>query len=157
MANILILTEKRYISKRIIQALENESLTNCIIVKEIGGHVYTKDEKLNIEKLSLETMKSSSPIVLLPDGEIGHLFGEKQVAVNLKAIQTILNMIPFDIIINACDNDKNGLALFDYTKSHINFCGATILNLELKDLEDISIQTQYADVLETIDIIKLEK
>lgn len=52
----------------------------------------------------------------------------------------------FDIIVNACDNDKNGKALFSFACDLLNISEQDTVSIELSDLQENYIYNQYLNV-----------
>lgn len=142
MKNILIITEKKYISDIISKALKTQD--DNIIVTEIGGHIYTKDETcLQLTQVDLASVKT----VTLTDGTTGYILGESFIDTNAEQIKKLLSENSFDVIINACDADKNGDALFEYANSLVGFDSDKIARLMLRNLEEKYIKEQYLSII----------
>lgn len=140
MKNVLIITEKKSINKTIEKALSQEETK---VVAEIGGHIYTKDETIRPTQDELAFAKT----VTLPNGTTGYVLGEPLINENVEQIKKLLLENDFDVIVNACDADKNGEALFEYANSLVGFDADKVVRLKLKDLTEEHIQKEYHSIV----------
>ena len=111
MKNVLILTEKKSMCDRIHEALA--AVSDHITVRQIGGHIYLKEEA-EILKVPEETLKASKQMDV-GNGETGYVLNEADIAKNIEDIKNTLSE-EIDVIINACDYDRSGEFLFDYAQ-----------------------------------------
>ena len=96
MRNVLILTEKKSMCDRIHEALA--AVSDHITVRQIGGHIYLKEEA-EILKVPEETLKASKQMDV-GNGEIGYILNEADIAKNIEDIKNTLSE-DIDVIINA--------------------------------------------------------
>lgn len=138
----LLIAEKKSASELIANALSEEP---DIVFAEIGGHIFTSDEKCIAEHLSDDEFANlrKGPKFTLPDGEIGYVLGKETIDENINNIKELLVSNDIDVIINACEPDKNGKALFDYANSVIKFDASKIVQLSLFDMSEDHIRKQY--------------
>lgn len=118
MKNVLIVTEKASHARHLKKVLQTEP-DNLFIIG-VGGHIYTPDEHKympNITDADLTPCKR----FILSSGEAGFILGEDAINATVKELNVLLSEQNFDVIINACDPDKNGNGLFDYVKSLVHF------------------------------------
>ena len=146
MKNVLILTEKKSMCDRIHDALT--AVSDHITVKEIGGHIYLKEE-VEILKIPEETLKVSKQVDV-GNGEIGYVLNATAIARNIEEIKNTLSE-DFDVIINACDPDRSGELLFDYAAKLLNIDTATVQRMIINDFTANSIRESY---LRTMDSVK---
>ena len=140
MKKVLILTEKRSVSSHISKALKNVS--DDITITEIGGHIYTTDEPFVVPYCEMKSLKA----LMLKNYEKGYIRGEPLIKENIKKIERMLSENNFDIIVNACDNDKNGKALFSFACDLLNISEQDTVSIELSDLQENYIYNQYLNV-----------
>ena len=96
MKNVLILTEKKSMCDRIHEALA--AVSDHITVRQIGGHIYLKEEA-EILKVPEETLKASKQMDV-GNGETGYVLNEADIAKNIEDIKNTLSE-DIDVIINA--------------------------------------------------------
>lgn len=140
MKNILIITEKVSHARHFKKVLHAEP-DNLFIIG-IGGHIYTTDEHRYMPNITDADLMSCKKFTL-SNGEIGCMFGEETINMAVKELNTLLSEHNFDIIINACDPDKNGNALFDYVNSLAHFDETKIKRLIFLNLCEEHIREVY--------------
>lgn len=129
MEKILILTEKKTMKDQIQSALSH---VYPVTVMEIGGHIYF-DSEADILKVSDALLKKSKQIETV-NGEMGYLLGEDVINKNIEEIKKI-HPEDFDVIVDFCDDDKSGDALFFYA---INLCGIDSNKTIIRPLKGIT-------------------
>lgn len=140
MKNILIVTEKVSHARHFKEVLQTEP-DNLFIIG-VGGHIYTPDEHKympNITDADLIPRK----IFTLSDGEAGFILGEDAINATVKELNVLLSEQDFDVIINACDPDKNGNALFDYVSSLVHFDEVKIKRLNYVSFDENHLREVY--------------
>lgn len=140
MKNILIITEKVSHARHFKKVLQAEP--DNLFIFGVGGHIYTTDEHRympNITDADLMPCKKFT----LSNGEVGFVLGEDIINTTVKELNTLLSEHNFDIIINACDADKNGNALFDYVNSLVHFDKTKIKRLNYINLDAEHIREVY--------------
>lgn len=136
----LILVEKEYVKKIVVSALSD--IKDHIKVMSIGGHIYTDNES---KYMDVDTEGKST--FTLSNGETGYILGEDTIRNNTSQIYKMLNKVKFDTVINACDLDKNGDALFEYACSLIGIDKNETGRMEIRDLsDDKHIQEAYVEL-----------
>lgn len=145
MKNVLILTEKKSMCDRIHEALA--AISDCITVKEIGGHIYLKEEA-EILKVPEETLKASKQMDV-GNGETGYVLNEADIAKNIEDIKNTLSE-DIDVIINACDPDRSGELLFDYVAKALNLDTDKVQRMTLRDFTETTIRESYLKAMNLV-------
>ena len=145
MKNVLILTEKKSMCDRIHEALA--AVSDHIIVKEIGGHIYLKEET-EILKIPEETLKASKQVDI-GNGETGYVLNATAIARNIEEIKNTLSE-DFDIIIDACDPDRSGELLFAYAAKELNLDTDKVQRMTLRDFMANSIRESYLKAMDSV-------
>lgn len=145
MKNVLILTEKKSMCDRIHEALA--AISDCITVKEIGGHIYLKEEA-EILKVPEETLKASKQMDV-GNGETGYVLNEADIAKNIEDIKNTLSE-DIDVIVNACDPDRSGELLFDYVAKALNLDTDKVQRMTLRDFTETTIRESYLKAMDSV-------
>lgn len=145
MKNVLILTEKKSMCDRIHEALA--TVSDHITVRQIGGHIYLKEEA-EILKVQEETLKASKQMDV-GNGEIGYILNEAEIAKNIEDIKNTLSE-DFDVIINACDSDRSGEFLFDYAAKALNLDTDKVQRMTLRDFTETDIRESYLKAMNSV-------
>lgn len=145
MKNVLILTEKKSMCDRIHEALA--AISDCITVKEIGGHIYLKEEA-EILKVPEETLKASKQMDA-GNGETGYVLNEADIAKNIEDIKNTLSE-DIDVIVNACDPDRSGELLFDYVAKALNLDTDKVQRMTLRDFTETTIRESYLKAMDSV-------
>lgn len=159
MRNVLILTEKKSMCDRIHEALAaiHEALaavSDHITVRQIGGHIYLKEEA-EILKVSEETLKVSKQMDV-GNGEIGYILNEADIAKNIEDIKNTLSE-DIDVIVNACDPDRSGELLFDYVAKALNLDTDKVQRMTLRDFTETTIRESYLKAMNSVKDTDLEE
>lgn len=152
MRNVLILTEKKSMCDRIHEALA--AVSDHITVRQIGGHIYLKEEA-EILKVPEETLKASKQMDV-GNGEIGYILNEVDIAKNIEDIKNTLSE-DIDAIINACDYDRSGELLFDYAAKELNLDTTTVQRMIINDFTANSIRESYLKTMDSVKDTDLEE
>lgn len=152
MKNVLILTEKKSMCTRIHEALA--AVSDHITVKEIGGHIYLKEE-VEILKIPEETLKASKQMDV-GNGETGYVLNATAIARNIEEIKNTLSE-GFDVIINACDPDRSGKFLFDYAAKELNLDTDKVQRMILRDFTETDIRESYLKSMDSVKDTELEE
>lgn len=152
MRNVLILTEKKSMCDRIHEALA--AVSDHITVRQIGGHIYLKEEA-EILKVPEETLKASKQMDV-GNGEIGYILNEADIAKNIEDIKNTLSE-DIDVIINACDYDRSGELLFDYAAKELNLDTTTVQRMIINDFTANSIRESYLKTMDSVKDTDLEE
>lgn len=145
MKNVLILTEKKSMCDKIHDALA--TVSDRIIVMEIGGHIYLEEEA-EILKVPEETLKASKQMDV-GNGETGYVLNEAAIAKNIEDIKNTLSE-DFDVIINACDPDRSGEFLFDYAAKALNLDTDKVQRMTLRDFTETDIRENYLKAMNSV-------
>lgn len=145
MKNVLILTEKKSMCDKIHDALA--TVSDRIIVMEIGGHIYLEEEA-EILKIPEETLKASKQMDV-GNGETGYVLNEAAIAKNIEDIKNTLSE-DFDVIINACDPDRSGELLFDYVAKALNLDTDKVQRMTLRDFTETTIRESYLKAMDSV-------
>lgn len=145
MKNVLILTEKKSMCDRIHEALA--TVSDHITVRQIGGHIYLKEEA-EILKVQEETLKASKQMDV-GNGETGYVLNEASIAKNIEDIKNTLSE-DFDVIINACDSDRSGELLFDYAAKVLNLDTDKVQRMTLRDFTETDIRESYLKAMNSV-------
>lgn len=145
MKNVLILTEKKSMCDRIHEALA--AISDCITVKEIGGHIYLKEEA-EILKVPEETLKASKQMDV-GNGETGYVLNEADIAKNIEDIKNTLSE-DINVIVNACDPDRSGELLFDYVAKALNLDTDKVQRMTLRDFTETTIRESYLKAMDSV-------
>lgn len=110
MKNVLILTEKKYAKEKIKEAILN---VKCMT---IGGYAYTLDEEkfLSVSKEILDNSICVNYKDKNGTKEPVYILNSQLVHDNCQEILNFLKENNINIIVNACEYDKNGDYLFKY-------------------------------------------
>lgn len=152
MRNVLILTEKKSMCYKIHDALA--AVSDHITVRQIGGHIYLKEEA-EILKVPEETLKASKQMDV-GNGEIGYILNEVDIAKNIEDIKNTLSE-DIDAIINACDYDRSGELLFDYAAKELNLDTTTVQRMIINDFTANSIRESYLKTMDSVKDTDLEE
>ncbi len=152
MKNVLILTEKKSMCDKIHDALA--AVSDHITVRQIGGHIYLKEEA-EILKVPEETLKASKQMDV-GNGEIGYILNEVDIAKNIEDIKNTLSE-DIDVIINACDYDRSGELLFDYAAKELNLDTTTVQRMIINDFTANSIRESYLKTMDSVKDTDLEE
>ena len=152
MKNVLILTEKKSMCDKIHDALA--TVSDRIIVMEIGGHIYLEEEA-EILKIPEETLKASKQMDV-GNGETGYVLNEAAIAKNIEDIKNTLSE-DFDVIINACDPDRSGELLFDYAAKALNLDTDKVQRMIINDFTANSIRESYLKAMDSAKDSDLEE
>lgn len=152
MKNVLILTEKKSMCDKIHDALA--AVSDHITVRQIGGHIYLKEEA-EILKVPEETLKASKQMDV-GNGETGYVLNEADIAKNIEDIKNTLSE-DIDVIINACDYDRSGEFLFDYAAKELNLDTTTVQRMIINDFTANSIRESYLKTMDSVKDTDLEE
>lgn len=152
MKNVLILTEKKSMCDKIHDALA--TVSDRIIVMEIGGHIYLEEEA-EILKIPEETLKASKQMDV-GNGETGYVLNEAAIAKNIEDIKNTLSE-DFDVIVNACDPDRSGELLFDYVAKALNLDTDKVQRMTLRDFTETAIRESYLKAMDSVKDSDLEE
>ncbi len=152
MRNVLILTEKKSMCDKIHDALA--TVPDRITVRQIGGHIYLKEEA-EILKVPEETLKASKQMDV-GNGETGYVLNEADIAKNIEDIKNTLSE-DIDVIINACDYDRSGELLFDYAAKALNLDTDKVQRMIINDFTANSIRESYLKAMDSVKDSDLEE
>ena len=114
MKKALFLVEKPAVEKIFKEAIPD------IICMSIGGHAYTDDERiLNITEDDLIGCPHVNFCHTNGVRDSVYILGSETVNENCRKIMAFLKDNDIDVIVNACDFDKNGDYLFKYAVTHV--------------------------------------
>ena len=144
MKNILIVTEKASHARHLKKVLQTE-LDNLLIIG-VGGHIYTPDEHKYMPNITDADLTSCKRFTL-SNGEVGFILGKDTINATVKELNVLLSEQDFDVIINACDPDKNGNALFDYVNSLVHFDKTKIKRLNYINFDEKHLREVYRAII----------
>lgn len=144
MKNILIVTEKASHARHFKKVLQTE-LDNLLIIG-VGGYIYTPDEHEYMPNITDADLTSCKRFTL-SNGEVGFILGEDTINATVKELNVLLSEQDFDVIINACDPDKNGNALFDYVNSLVHFDKTKIKRLNYINFDEKQLREVYRAII----------
>lgn len=140
---VLILTEKKFISDKIREALSGVDYD--VTIAEIGGHVYLNEES-DVLHVSKEELAAAVPLAV-NDGTTVYVLGDDTIKKNAEVIKN-LDPDGFDFILNTCDSDDSGQFLFDYAASLAGFDPHACLRMSVKDLTEDNILLAFDAAIE---------